>query len=169
MGTCQRRESTRKRENYHNSMGYEKKSNGTFRARLNARGYEQIDGKHYDSTSIHAPVVSDTSVRIIMVLGIMAHWMSHLVDVQGAFLNGNLESNEQMFMEVPQGFEKYFEKFKRRIKKDVEENSKKNSSGQIIQHEKKKKQMERRICRSTAQESNLWHEAGCYGFLEGAT
>ena len=71
-----------------------KKSNGTFCARLNARGYEQVDGEHYDSTSIHAPVVNDTTVRIIMVLGIMAHWMSHLVDVQGAFLNGNLKSNE---------------------------------------------------------------------------
>ena len=40
-------------------------------------------------------------------------------------------------MEVPQGFEKYFEKFKRRIKKDEEEKTKKNSSGQIIQHGKK--------------------------------
>ena len=106
-------------------MGYEKKSNGTFCARLNARGYKQVDGEHYDSTSIHALVVNDTTVRIIMVLGIMAHWMSHLVDVQGAFLNGNLESNEQMFMEVPQGFKKHFQKFKGGIKKDVKEKTKK--------------------------------------------
>eukprot|EP00957_Ditylum_brightwellii_P159705 12155788-Ditylum_brightwellii.AAC.1 len=31
------------------------KSNGTNRARINGRVYEQIDGVHYDSTSIHAP------------------------------------------------------------------------------------------------------------------
>jgi hypothetical protein len=49
-----------------------KKSNGTYRARLNARGYEQIDGEHYDGTSIHAPITNDTSVRIVMILGIMA-------------------------------------------------------------------------------------------------
>eukprot|EP00957_Ditylum_brightwellii_P114964 8768136-Ditylum_brightwellii.AAC.1 len=31
------------------------KSNGCKRARLNARGYEQIDGIHYDGSAIHAP------------------------------------------------------------------------------------------------------------------
>jgi hypothetical protein len=30
-----------------------KKSNGTYQARLNARGYEQVDGIHYDSSNIH--------------------------------------------------------------------------------------------------------------------
>jgi hypothetical protein len=28
-----------------------KKSNGTYLARLNARGYEQVDGIHYDSST----------------------------------------------------------------------------------------------------------------------
>ena len=87
-----------------------KKSNGTYRARLNARGYEQIDGEHYDGTSIHAPVTNDTTVRIVMVLGIMASWASQIVDVQGAFLNGNLDANDKLYMEVPQGFEAYYEK-----------------------------------------------------------
>eukprot|EP00957_Ditylum_brightwellii_P182815 13925154-Ditylum_brightwellii.AAC.1 len=31
------------------------KLNGRKRARLNARGYEQVDGIHYDESSIHAP------------------------------------------------------------------------------------------------------------------
>jgi hypothetical protein len=33
-----------------------KKSNGTYRARLNARGYKQLDGIHYDSSNISSPV-----------------------------------------------------------------------------------------------------------------
>ena len=49
-----------------------KKSNGTYRARINGRGYEQIEGQHYDGSSIHAPVTNDCSVRIIMVLALMA-------------------------------------------------------------------------------------------------
>ena len=36
-----------------------KKSNGTFRARINMRGYEQIDGDHYDSASISSPVTNN--------------------------------------------------------------------------------------------------------------
>eukprot|EP00957_Ditylum_brightwellii_P038555 2913909-Ditylum_brightwellii.AAC.1 len=42
------------------------KFNGTKRARINGRGYEQIDSVHYDSTSIHALVTNETSVRIVM-------------------------------------------------------------------------------------------------------
>ena len=32
----------------------------------------------------------------------------HLVDVKGAFLCGSFDNNEEMYMEVPQGFEKYY-------------------------------------------------------------
>eukprot|EP00979_Chaetoceros_neogracilis_P012413 scaffold3301_cov154-Chaetoceros_neogracile.AAC.1 len=32
-----------------------KKANGTYRARLNARGYEQVEGLHYDAANIAAP------------------------------------------------------------------------------------------------------------------
>jgi len=39
-----------------------KKANGTFRARLNARGYEQVDGEHYDEHTKAAPVVSDATI-----------------------------------------------------------------------------------------------------------
>jgi hypothetical protein len=33
-----------------------KNASGTYRARLNARGFEQREGRHYDGTSISAPV-----------------------------------------------------------------------------------------------------------------
>jgi hypothetical protein len=62
------------------------KSNGRKRAWLNGRGYEQIDGLHYDSTSIHAPVTNETSVRIVLVLALMADWIGRINDVKGAFL-----------------------------------------------------------------------------------
>jgi hypothetical protein len=41
-----------------------KKADGTCRARL--RGYEQIDGLHFDSSDTSAPVVNDTTIRIVM-------------------------------------------------------------------------------------------------------
>ena len=44
------------------------KLNGTKRARLNARGYNQIDGIQFDSASIHAPVTNEISVRVIMTI-----------------------------------------------------------------------------------------------------
>jgi len=54
------------------TLAMKKKSNGTYRARLNGRGYEQIDGKHYDGTSIASPVTNDATIRITMVLMLLA-------------------------------------------------------------------------------------------------
>jgi hypothetical protein len=85
-----------------------KKSNGTFRARLNARGYEQIPGKHYDPNTIAAPVTSDTTIRIVLTLLLMAGWYGELLDVKGAFLHGEFEEGEVLYMDVPEGFKQYY-------------------------------------------------------------
>jgi hypothetical protein len=87
-----------------------KKVNGTHRARLNARGYEQIDGEHYDEDAKFAPVVSDATIHIILILIVMAGWWAELLDVKGAFLHGVFEKGRKVYMEVPQGFEKYYPK-----------------------------------------------------------
>jgi hypothetical protein len=86
-----------------------KKANGTYRARLNARGFEQIDGVHYDSTTKAAPVVNVITIRLVLVLIIMAGWHAELVDVCGAFLHGEFGEEEKIYMEVPQGFEKHYQ------------------------------------------------------------
>jgi hypothetical protein len=44
------------------------KSNGVFRARLTARGYEQVDGEHYDEDSKAVPVVNMITIYLVMVL-----------------------------------------------------------------------------------------------------
>ena len=85
-----------------------KKSNGTFRARLNARGFEQKDGEHFDSSSISAPVTNDATIRICLVLMLMAGWVRELLDVKGAFLHGAFDDGEQIYMSVPEGFEEYY-------------------------------------------------------------
>ena len=74
---------------------------------MNARGFEQIDGEHYREDDKAAPVVNDITIRIMLVLMIMAGWFATLLDVRGAFLNGRFENGEVLYMYVPQGFEKY--------------------------------------------------------------
>lgn len=86
-----------------------KKANGTHRARVVARGFEQVEGLHYDGASIAAPVTNDMSIRIIMVLALMAGWASKIVDVKGAFLRGEFEEGaEPVYLKVPEGFEKFY-------------------------------------------------------------
>jgi hypothetical protein len=65
-----------------------KKSNGTYRARINARGFEQVDGEHCDLDTKSSPVTCIVTIRIVMMLIVMAVWAAHLMDVHGAFLKG---------------------------------------------------------------------------------
>jgi hypothetical protein len=80
-----------------------KKSNGAFREKMNARGFQQIDCEHYDSTSIAYPVANEVTIGCMFVSMLMACWMGELLDVKGAFLHGNFMNGERLYMEVPQG------------------------------------------------------------------
>jgi hypothetical protein len=85
-----------------------KKASGIFRARLNTGGYEQVPGKHYDPNSIAAPVTSDVTIHIVLTLLLLARWYAELIDVKGAFLHGEFEEGETLYMEIPEGFEQYY-------------------------------------------------------------
>jgi Reverse transcriptase (RNA-dependent DNA polymerase) len=87
-----------------------KKPNCKFRARINARGYEQVDGIHYDSSSIAAPVTNDVTIRIMYTLATLANWKAYVVDVQGAFLNGHFQEEETLYLKIPEGFEDKYDK-----------------------------------------------------------
>ena len=86
-----------------------KKASGAYRARMNMRGFEQKEGEHYDGSSISSPVTNDVSIRVALVLMLMANWVAQVVDVKGAFLHGEFENDEKIYTEVPQGFEKWFD------------------------------------------------------------
>lgn len=84
-----------------------KKTNGKHGACINARGFEQVNGMHFDETTTASPVIGDAAICIAFTLMIVASWHSHLVDVQGSFPHGTFEPGEQVHMEAPQGFEKH--------------------------------------------------------------
>ena len=48
------------------------KSNGTKRGRLNVCGFKQVDRHSSDSVNTHAPVTNNVTVRLVLVLVIMA-------------------------------------------------------------------------------------------------
>ena len=88
-----------------------KKANGTFRGCLNVRGYKQIDGMHYFGHNIAVPVANAITVQIVLVLFAMnPEWIVELIDVEGAFLQGKFADGEQMYIEIPDGFERFYGK-----------------------------------------------------------
>jgi Reverse transcriptase (RNA-dependent DNA polymerase) len=84
------------------------KAHGKFRARLTARGYEQINGIHYDEDTKATPVVNEMMILVVFVLMLLVGWNAHIVDVNGTFLHSRFKEKHQMYMEVAQGFEQYY-------------------------------------------------------------
>jgi hypothetical protein len=85
-----------------------KKSTGKLCWRLNALGFKQVEGVHYNGTSTHAPVTNAGAIRIVLILMLMADWQGQIVDMKGMFLHGEFEDGEVIYMKVPRGFEKLY-------------------------------------------------------------
>ena len=80
---------------------FEVERNGVFRARLVACGYSQIPG--VDFQEVYAPVFSDVTVRVLLVIMLVLQLSHLIIDVETAFLHGVLGLGEEIYMECPEG------------------------------------------------------------------
>jgi hypothetical protein len=88
-----------------NKWVFKKKKNGVHRARLVALGYSQVPG--IDFTENYAPVVNDITMRMLLVLKLLHNWKGEIIDVETAFLYGDLE--EEIYMTIPKGLSEYMD------------------------------------------------------------
>jgi hypothetical protein len=82
---------------------YKLKSDGRYRARLVAKGYNQIPG--VDFTESHSPVANDVSIRLVLIICLLNNWTTEQIDVETAFLYGNLD--EELYLKRSQGLNEY--------------------------------------------------------------
>lgn len=82
---------------------FREKKNGVFRARLVAKGYDQIAGIDFQYN--FAPVTSEVTLRILLIMWLINDYFAEVADVQTAFLHGELE--EEIFITIPPGYIEY--------------------------------------------------------------
>ena len=80
-----------------------------YKARLVAKGFTQVHGVDYYDT--WAPVAKLASICLLLAIAAQNKWPINMFDFHSAFLNGQLDSDEEVFMEQPQGHEESDQKW----------------------------------------------------------
>jgi len=73
-----------------------------YKACLVAQRFSQIGSVNYDNT--YAPVAKLTSMRTVIAMANCLGMEMHQIDIKGAYLNGELNNNEVLYMHHPLGY-----------------------------------------------------------------
>ena len=77
---------------------FKMKRNGDYHVRLVAKGFSQIPC--FDFTDSFSPAVNDVTLRVVLTQILINKWDAKIVDIDNAFLNGELE--HEIYMSRPE-------------------------------------------------------------------
>ena len=90
------------------------KKDGTYCARLIAKGYNQKAGVDFQYN--FAPVTSEKTLHLMLLSWKVNSYKAEVADVQTAFLHGNLK--EELFLTIPEGYKEFLQENEEQIDGD---------------------------------------------------
>jgi hypothetical protein len=81
---------------------YAMKSDGCKKVQFIAKGFTQIYGIDFEET--FSPIAHFETVHLLLALAALEDWEIKALNVKTAFLFGELDDNEQLYMTQPEGF-----------------------------------------------------------------
>ena len=99
-----------------------------YKARITANGGNQR--ANIDYFEIYSPVASLNTIRVILTLCYLKGYKIHQLDVDTAFLNGDIE--EEIYMKIPDGYLKYIN----RHNKNYNESHKSSYKNKVLKFQK---------------------------------
>ena len=73
-----------------------------YKAQLVMKGYSQVQGVNYDN--MYTPVTHLSSLHTILAIAACNDWNVEVFNFHSAFLNGKLDQDEDIYMELPPGY-----------------------------------------------------------------
>jgi hypothetical protein len=86
-----------------------RKSNRTPCGTINVRGLKQVEREHFDASSINTPITDGMTIKLVLMLMLARGSIANVGDVKGAFLHGNFEDGEKIYIKIPLGFEEFYD------------------------------------------------------------
>jgi len=87
---------------------FTKKENNKRKARLVARGFQQVPGEDFIET--YSPTIQADSLRLTVAIAAINNWKLRQMDIKAAYLNAELE--EKNYIKIPEGDKNYKDKNK---------------------------------------------------------
>lgn len=79
---------------------YRIKSNGIYKARVVAKGFQQL---YEENEEIYSPVARMTTLKVLLSTACVKNWQIEQMDVETAFLNGQIKS--EVYIYPPDGYD----------------------------------------------------------------
>ena len=69
-------------------------------ARVNSRGFMQIDGERFNSDNILSPVTNEATICVLLVLSVAFRWTNELIDLKVELLCSNFQEEKPILIKL---------------------------------------------------------------------